>query len=67
MIESIYLLSSQQETKPKLFDYLKHLSNTQRFNVTKLFISNSQKDMLQQITKNFDQNNANLIKKLYDL
>ena len=66
MIESIYSISLKLENKDKTFSYLKELSNTQRFNITKLFIDISQKNMLKEIIKNFEETNAEIIKKLYD-
>lgn len=66
MIESIYSISLKLENKDKAFSYLKELSNTQRFNITKLFIDISQKNMLKEIIKNFEETNAEIIKKLYD-
>lgn len=66
MIESIYSISLKLENKDIAFNYLKELSNTQRFNITKLFINISQKNMLKEIIKNFEETNAEIIKKLYD-
>jgi len=65
LIGSIYNLSKKHDNKAKALDYLKQLGNTQRFNVTKLFLATPQVDMLKEIVKIYDQSEASFIKDLY--
>jgi hypothetical protein len=58
-------LSKKVDSKAKTLDYLRQLGNTQRFNVTKLFLATPQINMLKEIVKNYDQSDASFIKNLY--
>lgn len=73
LLNSIYQLrydeTSSKFLKPdrKVVDYLKNISKVQRFNVIKLFISNDQKKMINEILRDLDEAEIKNVKGLYDL
>lgn len=66
LIKAVYKLANQEiKTKFNIPDYLESIAKTQRFEVTKLFISKDQKKMLSELIEKFGGDVK--LKKLYSI
>lgn len=66
LIKCVHMLAGQESsTKFNTYDYLESITKTQRFEVTKLFISKEQKQILSELIKKTD--NGEKLKKLYSI
>lgn len=61
------LATGDKQSKYNLIDYLRNMSKITRFDVIKLFLDKSQKDLLNEILKNFDKSDSDAIKKIFGI
>lgn len=70
LIRSLKVLNIKQtiaDKQKRLIDYLKSITNVQRFNIIKLFINKELKEIILDILSQFNQTDSDLIKKLYGI
>ncbi len=61
------LATGGKQSKYNLVDYLKNMSKITRFDVIKLFMNKAQKDLLNEVLKNFDKADSDSIKNIFGI